>query len=78
MHSGVWLDAMRQVWQTHAGTVVGQFPTAGLLMMTHIPSKHLTLSQSTWDGIGFVPGLLAGVDTVELVVRLVDTEDLLE
>ncbi len=46
-------------------------------MIAHIYSTHLTLSQATWDGVGFVPGLLAGVDTVELVVRLVDTEDLL-
>ncbi len=46
-------------------------------MITRMSSKHLTLSQAAWDGIGFVPGLLAGVDTVELVVSLVDTEDLL-
>ncbi len=46
-------------------------------MITYLSSKQLTLGQSTRDGVGFVPGLLAGVDTVELVVRLVDTEDLL-
>ncbi len=45
--------------------------------IAHIYLKQLTLSQAAWDGIGFVPGLLAGVDTVELVVSLVDTEDLL-
>ncbi len=47
-----------------------------MLMITHLASKQLTLGQSTWDGVGFVPGLLAGVDTVELIVSLVDTEDL--
>ncbi len=45
-------------------------------MITNLFSKQLTFCQATWDGIGFVPGLLAGVDTVELVVRLIDTEDL--
>ncbi len=55
---------------------MGRFPNAGWLMIIYQPSKQLTLSQATWDGVGFVPGLLAGVDTVELVVRLVDTEDL--
>ncbi len=46
-------------------------------MVAHIHSKQLTLSQATWDGVSFVPRLLAGVDAVEFVVSLVDTEDLL-
>ncbi len=46
-------------------------------MKTHLSSKQLTLGQATWDSVGFVPGLLAGVNTVEFVVRLIDTEDLL-
>ncbi len=58
--------------------MVGRFPNAGFLMITYLSSKQLTLCQATRDGVGFVPGLLAGVDTVELVVRLIDTEDLLE
>ncbi len=45
-------------------------------MIPQLLSKQLTLSQAAWVGVGFVPGLLAGVNTVELVVRLVDTEDL--
>ncbi len=49
-----------------------------MLMITHLASKQLTLCQSARDSVGFVPGLLAGVDTVELVVGLVDTEYLLE
>ncbi len=48
-----------------------------MMMIIYLSSKQLTLSQSAWDGVGFVPGLLAGVNTVEHVVRLVDTEDLL-
>ncbi len=47
-------------------------------MVTHLALKQLTLCQSTWNGIGFVPGLLTGVNTIEHVVSLVDTEDLSE
>ncbi len=47
-----------------------------MMMIIYLSSKSLTLSQATRDGVGFVPGLLAGVNTVEHVVRLVDTEDL--
>ncbi len=56
---------------------MGRFQSTDLLMITNLSSKQLTLCQATWDGVGFVPGLLAGVDTVEFVVSLVDTEDLL-
>ncbi len=47
------------------------------MMIIYLSLKQLTLCQATWDGVGFVPGLLAGIDTVEFVVGLVNTEDLL-
>ncbi len=48
-----------------------------MLIIDHFPSKQLTFCQATWDGIGFVPGLLTGVNTVEFIVSLVNSEDLL-
>ncbi len=57
--------------------VQGRFKSTDWLLIAYLSSKQLTFCQATWDGIGFVPGLLAGVDTVEFVVRLIDTEDLL-
>ncbi len=68
---------VRTRWFCEPLMVQGRFSSTDMLMITNLSSKKLTFCQATWDGVSFVPGLLAGVDTVEFVVRLIDTEDLL-
>ncbi len=64
----------RQQTLAHAG-VGGQQMKSQLCIWEG--QYKLTFSKSTWDFIGFIPGLLTCVFAVEFVVSLVDAQDLL-